>query len=90
MKKSPHNVLFSFLLNCRSNFLLCLLLFGQFLAVMGEKVSSPGADAAIGQDIQKLLLAMVVCCNSPVPHATTTDSYVPIHIFLNLSALLEK
>jgi len=88
MKNSLHGFLFSFLLTHRASFLLFLLLLGQFPAVMGGKISSPGAAAVIGEDIQKLPLATVICCNPPVAH--TTDTYIPSHIFLNLAAFLEE
>lgn len=85
MKNSLHSFLFSFLLKCRANFLLFLLLFGQFPAVMGGKVSSPGAVKTFRNCHWTQSFAVILLI-----HTHTTDSYVPIHIFLNLSAVLEK
>lgn len=73
------------LLKCRASLSISSFIW----AVMGAKVSSLCAAAAIGaEDVQKLPLAMVVCCNPPdIP---TTDSYIAIYIFLFLSTVLEE
>lgn len=63
------------------------LLFFFYLAVFCCD-ESKGLFAWCSEDIQKLPLATVICCNPP--DRQMIDSYEPIAIFLNLSAFLEK
>lgn len=49
---------------------------------------SKGLFLWCSEDIQKLPLATVICCNPPETHMI--DRYEPIPIFLNVSAFLEK
>lgn len=49
---------------------------------------SKGPFLWCSEDIQKLPLATVICCNPPETHMI--DRYEPILIFLNVSAFSEK